>query len=119
MSPKQQRITIADVCGWSRYSAASTHGWIEGREEETDGVIPDYLNDLNACAEFEKVLDETQKERYVFWLNHLHPSADIHYSEREKDIRLEVFSLVSATTAQRCEAFLRVRHLWAENLPHD
>ena len=123
MTQEEQRITIAEACGWHPLTPADLtlsekmiYGdkWWRNPEDKTVACLanlPDYLNDLNACAEFEKVLNEAQNERYVFWLNHLHPSADIHYSEIQKYVRLEVFSLIHATAAQKCEAFRRTLNI--------
>jgi hypothetical protein len=119
MSPEQQRIAIAKACGWKNFNSASHEGAIQyGQPPNTpynSWELPDYLGDLNACHEMEELLDEGQKERFGFWINHLHPFADIHYSEKKKDIQLEVFSLVHATADQRAEAFLRTLGLWQEN----
>jgi hypothetical protein len=115
MTQEQKRIAIAEACGWRLFSQIKNL-WAPPRcvvEYDCDACpLPDYFSDLNAMHEAEKVLNDVQKERFVFWLNHLHPSADIHYSEIEKDIRLEVFSLVSATATQRAEAFGRTLNLW-------
>jgi hypothetical protein len=107
MTPDQQRIAIAGACGTMQWSYALPTKCI-------GASVPDYLNDLNACYEMEELLDEGQKERFVFWINHLHPFADIHYSERKRATRLEVFSLVHATAAQRAVAFLHTLGLWQE-----
>jgi hypothetical protein len=64
--------------------------------------------------EAEKVLTYEQKEQFIFWLNHLHPSTDIHYAEKKRELRLDVFDLVHTTAAQRAEAFLRTLNLWQE-----
>jgi hypothetical protein len=118
MTADQQRIAIAEACGWTNFNSGTHKGAIQygqpPNSPHNSWELPDYLNDLNACHEMEKLLDEGQKERFVFWLNHLHPFADIHYSERKRAIRLEVFSLVHATAAQRAKAFLLTLDLWHE-----
>ena len=93
MTPEKQRIAIAKVCWWAK---------------------SDCLTDLNSCHEMEKVLTYEQNEQFVFWLNHLHPYADIHRAEKKRDLRMDVFDLVHATAAQRAEAFLRTLGLWEE-----
>ena len=104
MTPDQQRIAIATACGWTDTQI------IDGKYGQTD--VPDYLGDLNACHEMEQVLTYEQKEQFIFWLNHLHPSADIHYAEKKRELRLDVFDLVHSPAAQRAEAFLRTLGLW-------
>jgi len=126
MSPEKQRVAIAIACRWKDCDI----NWLQkpalllGSKPTfhngkiisylVDQTIPHYPSDLNACHEMEKVLDEGQKERFGFWINHLHPFADIHYSEKKKDIQREVFSLVHATAAQRAKAFLLTLGLWQE-----
>ena len=104
MTPDQQRIAIAQACGWTDTQI------IDGKYGQTD--VPDYLGDLNAMHEAEKVLSGEQKEQFIFWLNHLHPSADIHYAEKKRELRLDVFDLVHTTASQRSEAFLHTLNLW-------
>jgi hypothetical protein len=57
MNPNKQRIAIAEACRWTRQSDDSM--WFDDptnsfQVHEQD--IPDYLNDLNAMHEAEKVL---------------------------------------------------------------
>ena len=52
--------------------------------------LPDYLNDLNAMHEAEKILS---KEQWVIYEQHLN--------------RMKVFPMVHATAKQRAEAFIR------------
>jgi hypothetical protein len=121
MSPEKQRIAIAMACGWTdirrqRLYLGDQDLWgtkLIGGEKHRNR-LPDYHNDLNAMHEAEKVLTYEQKEQFVFWMNHIHPSADIHHSDTQKDFRLEVFSLVHSPASQRCEAFLRTLGLWEE-----
>jgi hypothetical protein len=122
MSPDQQRTAIAKVCGWTdirrqRLYAGDQDLWgnkLTGGEKHRNR-LPDYLNDLNDCHEMEQVLSGEQKEQFIFWLNHLHPSADIHYAEKKRELRLDVFDLVHTTASHRAEAFLRTLNLWTES----
>jgi hypothetical protein len=59
---------------------------------------PDYLNDLNAIHEAEKVLNNVQRERY---------RTELVYSHAGRD--------VFATAAQRAEAFLRTIGKWEDD----
>jgi hypothetical protein len=73
--------------------------------------IPDYFNDLNACAEFEKTLDidihsgDSPRYAYAGWIYRL-------TTELEQPFR--------APAAIRAEAFLRVKlpHLFHEATPN-
>jgi hypothetical protein len=91
MKPEEQRIAIAEACGWQG-------GYY--------GSIPDsdYLNDLNAMHEVEETLSEGQR------LIHEHYLAD-------SSIKAGNFShwpLIHATAAQRAEAFLKTLGKWEE-----
>jgi hypothetical protein len=119
MTPDQQIIAIATACGWTdirrqRLYAGDQDLWgtkLIGGEKHRNR-LPDYLGDLNACHEMEKMLSGEKKEQFIFWLDHLHPSADIHYAQKKRELRLDIFDLVHTTAAQRAEAFLRTLGLW-------
>jgi len=106
MNPEAQRIAIAEACGWKSpkhpevieaikdwpHSRDRGIWWMKPNSKEfawlTD--VPDYLNDLNACHEMEKVLDGSQILSYLVLLQ---PNW-------------------FPTAAQRCEAFLITLGLW-------
>jgi len=112
MTPEQQRIAIAEACGWIRaYEEGDDEGcgkwfWHKGRKNLKQP--PDYLNDLNAMHEAEKRLDYEQCEAFSTTL------ADIvHAANREKDYAFPwAFARIHATAGQRAEAFLRTLGLW-------
>jgi hypothetical protein len=72
----------------------------------SQGVLPDYLNDLNAMHEAEKVLTEDQQEQY---LNNLYEVCNLH------SMINDAWNLNCATAAQRAEAFLRTIGKWEES----
>ncbi len=115
MTPEQQRIAIAELCGWSNIHQAengtSLMGWWSG-PPRTSLVIPDYLNDLNAMHEAEKVLTTEQLTSYLNWLDitcggELELSAMVEGPEY-------AFGLLHATAAQRAEAFLRTLNKYTD-----
>ncbi len=60
MTPEEQQIAIAMICGWTRRPATlpgNIHEWNnpEGHMS-TRNSMPDYLNDLDAMHEAEKML---------------------------------------------------------------
>ena len=65
--------------------------------------MPDYLNDLNACHQMEKVLTHDQHIDYMEWLGLC-----------DDDHGHKVWAYVHATAAERCKAFLRTLGLWEE-----
>ena len=87
MKPEQQRIAIAEACG-------------EDNDSIYRDLIPDYLNDLNAMHEAEKVLVRLQ---WVSYLRRLQTLCDESVSWP-----------IHATAAQRAEAFLRTIGKWEE-----
>ncbi len=105
MSPEQQRIKIAEACGWTKrdvdYGPRVGNLWISpdgltNGDSNTAFWIPDYLNDLNAMHEAEKVL--TPEQRVIYW-------------DRLQDVSEYSWH---TTAAQRAEEFLRTLNLWKE-----
>ena len=88
MTPQQQRIAIAEACGTMQWSYALPTKCI-------GASVPDYLNDLNAMHEAEKVLDYNE-------LREMEDSVSFQFA---------VYPF-HATAAQRAEAFLRTLGLW-------
>ena len=97
MKPEQQRIAIAEACGWLKVHGHSVAG------------IPDYLNDLNAMHDAEKVLFPVEVD-------------DLYGSDLVKeygDILQHLCcgnpgGIMRATASQRAEAFLRTIGKWEE-----
>jgi hypothetical protein len=107
MRPDQQRTAIAQACGWTEIYWLSARGLISDRGLSgrppskicSFKYLPDYLNDLNAMHEAEKVLTSEQVTSYVDFL----------------ELMNERWSTPAfATAAQRAEAFLRALGLWQE-----
>jgi len=59
LSEKEIRVRIAEICGW-KFIRADKHGcnWYESPDGLKTFIhnAPDYLADLNACAEMESNL---------------------------------------------------------------
>lgn len=127
MSPEKQRIKIAEACGWKHNTGESPSyggtyrqaGWTspEGYfvmttwHEITSSGLPDYLNDLNAMHEAEKVIANKCKiNDYWFFLRQIleFPDAEGDWNE------VFYFDAINATTAQRAEAFLKTLGLWED-----
>jgi hypothetical protein len=103
MTPEAQRIAIAEACGWHSMDYKSVLG-IMGMKGPMRGfmLVPDYLNDLNAMHEAEKVLTfEQYHHEYIPRLEKV--------STRDK------CSMYSTTAAQRAEAFLRTIGKWQDS----
>ena len=112
MNPEQQRIAIAEACGWKNADHPDVmkfkQGWTMPEKwcMDPNGELrfnhdrPNYLHDLNAMHEAEKTL--TDKAHEEFRLN--------LYDVIGDDSRL----IVSSTAAQRAEAFLCTIGKWKE-----
>ena len=94
MTPEQQRIAIAEACGW--YFMDDSWHYPNGANAIT---TPDYLNDLNAMHDAEETLDYNQMNRY-------------QNIELSRFVHTETTWICSATAAERAEAFLRTLDLW-------
>lgn len=107
MKPEQQQIAIAEACGWAKCEHLASLDLTTGippvnnppkygTYENGRAQLPDYLNDLNAMHEAEKVLTHEQFDDYYVRLC-IVMSRPYH-----------------ATAAQRAQAFLRTLGLWEE-----
>jgi len=116
MTPEEQRVCIAEACGWkplkgncncmTHWEFVKDHGnsvaWRKFSE------LPNYLNDLNAMHEAEKTITHDQWRIYLGFV----------MGERTipKLASMEEFHRAWMTTAaQRAEAFLRTIGKWKES----
>ena len=111
MKQEAQRITIAEACGWKRSdlrpSWCHPDNWSMAKNGSYEvwvsrDKLPDYVNDLNAMHEAEKVLNEKQEDimNSTLW----------NIMDGRK-------YLWHATASQRAEAFLRTIGKWKEAKP--
>ena len=112
MSPEQQRIAIAEACGWTEIEVVEgmPFGILDSRTDESPRLVPDYLNDLNAMHEAEKYLAGYPSKEWDNYIMDLH--AVTQYTPSGK--LSEIACITHATAAQRAEAFLRTLGLWKE-----
>ena len=106
MTPEQQRIAIAEFCGWKRKGKNKI--WINpnlgGGFDYLSG-LPDYLNDLNAMHEAEKLI--------LRCLSHL-DYWQCGYGRFQTILAELTITPYSATAAQRAEALLKTIGKWEE-----
>lgn len=109
MSPEDQRIAIAIACGWKDINEREfIRNYLPlGNPPDSPGAlrpIPDYLNDLNAMHEAEKVLTEKQFNNY--------------YCELFEVVKMSLARptelIFNATASQRAEAFLKTIGKWKQ-----
>lgn len=101
MTPEQQRIKIAEACGW--WGNCKENCMQPPNCTDMYCEIPNYCNDLNAMHETEKFLTNDQWLDYDLELMVITNCDDIVQKKR-----------ISATAKQRAEAFLRTLNLWTE-----
>lgn len=114
MSDEQMRIAIADACGIAVYEEPDGSGLWSCKGSYKTGIskehaqrvsLPDYLNDLNACAEFEATLTDDELWEYSKLLMDYRQAANGFPLAS----RSEVLKLQKATVRQRCIAFLKTK----------
>ena len=123
MNPEQQRIAIAEACGWRkgdlRPSWCHPDNWSMAKNGSyevwvSQDKLPDYLNDLNAMHDAEKVLWDTGKA--MEFTNRLVGivclARGFRWDKGTEDDHLMCLS--HATASQRAEAFLRTIGKWEE-----
>ncbi len=121
MTPESQRIAIAEACGWVRHGDEGIYGCWDDPQGFTHADCPDYLNDLNAMHEAEKVLDERDRWNYgnTLALSVL-KEENAYFGQNQDDLAepnlngFGHFALATLTAAQRAEAFLKTLGLWKE-----
>ena len=106
MTPDEQRIAIAKACG----IVIHDHwGPLYKTPKGIVRVCPDYLTDLNAMHEAEKVLTYEQAEEFV---------EQLYLADQKNNLAENPppwrFNVASATAAQRAEAFLRTIGKWED-----
>lgn len=117
MSPEEQRVAIAEACGWTHDSLDLPlklgTKWVnpKGRINHQclfpnfPSEVPDYLNDLNAMREAEKVLiamGGLPTYQHFLRFNEIKDNDEDWYGE------------IHASAAQRAEAFLRTINKWID-----
>jgi hypothetical protein len=104
MNKEKQRIAIAKACGFKCSEDSHELGQLVAQ------FTPDYLNDLNAIHEAEKVLTYEQAEEFV---------EQLYIADQKNNLAENPppwrFNVASATAAQRAEAFLRTLGKWEDD----
>jgi hypothetical protein len=103
MNPEQQRIVIAEACGF--YDIANGYGWVEFKGGQLLKKLPDYLHDLNAMHEAEKVLSRGEDYNQTGGFGRYKTALAEVCDEQHP---------IDATAAQRAEAFLRTIGKWED-----
>jgi hypothetical protein len=102
MKPEEQRIAIAEACGWTQCQWNGAYDTLKGVPPIRPSLfqdIPDYLNDLNAMHEAEVALAKNEDEGW-------------HVYQQKLRSRCGASPIFRATAAQRAEAFIRTIGKW-------
>jgi hypothetical protein len=100
MTQEEQRTAIAEACGWKT-------GYRDAVSSVT--ALPNYLNDLNAMHEAEKVLTKVNWGGYAAELYRITDAHNHGISPNHHWL-----AVAFSTATQRAEAFLRTIGKWEE-----
>jgi hypothetical protein len=110
MNKEKQLIAIAEACGWKPLFISRD---LNGNPFPGQDVPPDYLNDLNAMAEAEKVKEMAFDSDYAYWLARI-AVRDRGLNEDRLNVGDGFQIALTATASQRAEAFLRTIEKWED-----
>lgn len=111
MTEQEQRIAIAEWCGW----VACCEGKVVWRLRGVEGALPDYVNDLHAMAEAERRLNYMPADARSLYVDYLYCALGWGDATTAGEARFEAqWRAICATAAQRAEALLRTLNLWTE-----
>ncbi len=113
MTNEELRVKVAELCGWKQIATELEMKFFGGpQQRETDEAVssfmlPDYPNDLNACAEFEKTLTDHQLRIYGDQLQEILRWYIVGYIEQDYRANfVKLAKIACATAEQRCRAFV-------------
>lgn len=130
MDKTQQRIKIAEACGYTEVKPIySTYKFERGdaTEPKLIGImgkfpdptncqpwLPDYLNDLNAMHSAWKEYFGFYSEEWLHAHSHLKQVVSCFLGEDDMEDPYVASAIANATAEQRAEAFLRTLKLWED-----
>lgn len=108
MSPESQRIAIAEACGCRELTNVRymSRLFANGEKEAFEPELPDYLNDLNAMHEAEKVLTDEQWTTYNAYI-----AIQSGWRFAKSRNRLDYYT-THAAAEHKAEAYLRAIDKW-------
>ena len=106
MTPKAQRIAIAEACGTMKWSYALAPSYALAFGRFVAASVPKYTEDLNAMHEAENNLEGMNKAEFAVQL------CRVAGKDWPNGIGGGSFTHVHTTAAQRAEAFLRTIEKW-------
>ena len=112
MTEEKQRIAIAEACGWKANANNPKFYRLNEGPIRHWSALPDYLNDLNAMHEAEKVLSVDGVRSFNRELTSIVSNTKAARLSRGESNA--VCYEWHATAAQRAEALLRTLNLWRD-----
>ena len=125
MTPEQQRIAIAEACGWKWLDHPDTLDrtknfqlqgkWVLSPDDQLEFPhdAPDYLNDLNAMKDAMEYVESGAVFTLMLGDITLGHRLERDLGPPESDLCLgEAYGCINATAAQRAEAFLKTLNLY-------
>lgn len=97
-SGEELRVMVAETQGFKDVQVGPWYGYVENGDAK---AVPNYPEDLNACAVFERKMTDEDAEAYLEHLN-VACGADVEKGESS-------FVPYFATARQRCVAFLMAK----------
>lgn len=114
MTLEQQRIAIAEACGWTDISLDEPDVFefqaligFPPIQKAVKILVPNYTADLNACHEMEKTLFDQDYGPASYGLT-------LGTRRSSEGCPIKESQLWHATSAERCKSFLIVKGLWKE-----
>lgn len=118
MNEQEQRIAIAEFCGWKwrwKDSQQLVRQWSSPKDNSRffDNELPDYCHDLNAMHEAEKVLKGSINDEHSEVSGYSENLTTVIYGDGELE-SIWFADLIRATASQRAEAFLKTIGKWKD-----
>lgn len=115
MNKNKLRVKVAEACGWKPYhekggKLGEPEFYSPTGEFSLLEDVPNYPEDLNACAQFEAMLSDGECNKYIKALFNLIQGTETHWRDEFVETPwITAFFIATATTEQRCRAFLKVK----------
>jgi hypothetical protein len=113
MSPKAQRIAIAEACGWVTGGDPDfPKSWRGPKGEWHSHNPPDYLRDTNAMREAFQILPQFHKRAYGRHLQEVLNIAVVGFVSDYHEDLASLADIANASADQLAEVFLKTLGLW-------
>lgn len=110
MTNQEINERVAKLCGWEKCICGDENcgAWFSNVGNEPSLGVPNYTKSLDACGEFEEMVEMSSDQEIQNYVMDLEAAAKATGS----GWNWRAFRLARATPLQRCEAFLRLKGQW-------